>query len=152
MALIGRIVVIFLALMLAMLATGITIALGIWGPSWHALTVSDVPERVVFGVTAFFAVGFTAASAFLPTLVLIALAETFKIRSLLLHLAAGALLLVASSYAYGLVPPPYEESIDHPPPMVPREVEIAAAAGAVFGLTYWLLAGRNAGRWREKRS
>ena len=25
------------------------------------------------------------------------------------------------------------------------------AAGVAFGLTYWALAGRNAGRWRDKR-
>jgi hypothetical protein len=30
-------------------------------------------------------------------------------------------------------------------------VEIAAAAGAVFGLVYWAIAGRKAGRWRERR-
>ena len=45
---------------------------------------------------------------------------------------------------------PYQESIDQAPPLVSREVEIAAAAGAVFGLVYWLIAGRNAGRWRER--
>jgi hypothetical protein len=31
-------------------------------------------------------------------------------------------------------------------------MEVAAASGAVFGLVYWLLAGRNAGRWRERRA
>jgi hypothetical protein len=31
-----------------------------------------------------------------------------------------------------------------------REIEIAAAAGAVFGLVYWAIAGRKAGRWRER--
>lgn len=43
----------------------------------------------------------------------------------------------------------YEELIDHPPPPISREAEIAAAVGVVFGFTYWLIAGRNAGRWRE---
>ena len=44
----------------------------------------------------------------------------------------------------------YEESIDHPPPPISREAEIAAAAGVVFGLVYWVIAGRKAGRWRER--
>jgi len=32
---------------------------------------------------------------------------------------------------------------------VRREVEIMAGAGIVAGLVYWLIAGRNAGAWRE---
>jgi hypothetical protein len=42
------------------------------------------------------------------------------------------------------------ESLDEPPAPISRNVELAAAAGAVFGMTYWLIAGRNAGRWRER--
>jgi hypothetical protein len=33
-----------------------------------------------------------------------------------------------------------------------RELEIMAAAGIVAGFVYWAIAGRNAGRWRERRS
>jgi hypothetical protein len=44
------------------------------------------------------------------------------------------------------------ESIDHPPPILPHAVEIGAARGIVFGFVYWLIAGRNAGRWRERRA
>jgi hypothetical protein len=32
-----------------------------------------------------------------------------------------------------------------------QEAQIAAAAGVVFGLVYWLFAGRKAGRWRMPR-
>ena len=67
------------------------------------------------------------------------------------YLAAGAALMVIGYYASGLAPRSYEESIDRPPPPISHAAELAAAAGAVFGLTYWLLAGRNAGRWREPR-
>jgi hypothetical protein len=111
----------------------------------------DLVERVSFGVVTFFAVSFTAAVALLPTAILIALAEAFGIRSLLLHLAAGAGLLVAGYYASDLGPAPYEESIDHPPPRMAQAVEVAAGGGAVFGFAYWIVAGRNAGRWRERR-
>ncbi len=100
----------------------------------------------------FFASSFTGAVGLLPAAILIALAEAFKIRSLLAHLAAGAVLLVAGYYASGLAPPSYEESIDHPPPPISRAAEIVAAGGAVFGFAYWAIAGRNAGRWRERRN
>ena len=86
-----------------------------------------------------------------PVKSLIVLAETFRVRSLLINAAAGAALLMAGYYGSGLAKPSYEESIDAPPPAIPRQAEIAAAAGAVGGLVYWLIAGRNAGRWREHR-
>ncbi len=62
--------------------------------------------------------------------------------------AFGALLLLLG--AVGGANISGEESIDEPPPPFTRPVQVAAASGAVFGLVYWLLAGRNAGRWRER--
>jgi len=95
----------------------------------------------------FFASSFTGAVGLLPLVILIAIAESFKIRSLLVHALAGAALLVLGYYGSGLSNR-YEESIDHPPPAISRESEIAAAAGVLFGLVYWAIAGRQAGRWR----
>ena len=60
-------------------------------------------------------------------------------------------MLLIAYYGSGLAGPRYEESLDRPPPAMSRELEIAAAAGAVFGLVYWAIAGRSAGRWRETR-
>jgi len=148
MALIGRIVVIVFAVMVATFAAGVAITMGVLGPQWHAFS-GDVGERADFWVGVFFATSFTGAVGLLPAVILIALAESFKVRSLLAYLAVGAALMVIGYYASGLAPPSYEESIDHPPPPISHAAEVAAAAGAVFGLTYWLLAGRNAGRWRE---
>ena len=150
MALIGRIIVIVFALMLATLATGIVIAIGALGPFWHGFA-GDVGERAGFWVAVFFAASFAGAIGMLPGAILITLAEAFKVRSLLAHLVAGAAIMVAGYYASGLAPPSYEELIDHPPPPISRAAEIAAASGAVFGFAYWLIAGRNAGRWREPR-
>lgn len=149
MALIGRLIVIVFAIIMATLAAGIAIAIGVLGPQWHAFS-GDFAERADFWVAVFFATSFTGAVGLLPAVILIALAEAFKVRSLLTHLAVGAALMALGYYASGLAPPAYEESIDHPPPPIPRGVEISAAAGAVFGLSYWLIAGRNAGRWRER--
>lgn len=149
MALLGRIIVILFAVMVASLAAGIAVAVGLWGPQWHGVS-GDVGERFVFWGTAFFASTITGSLALLPAAILIALAEAFKIRSLLVHLAAGAAMLALVYLGSGFAPASYEESIDRPPPPVSHETELAAAAGAVFGLAYWLLAGRNAGRWRER--
>ena len=98
-------------------------------------------------------VGLGIAGGLVPcwdAVALIVLAEAFKIRSLLINTAVGAALLVAGYYGSGLSQSRYEESIDAPPPVIPRQAEIAAAAGAVGGFIYWFIAGRNAGRWRER--
>ncbi len=149
MAFLGRIIVIIFAVIVASMATGIAIAMGLLGPEWHGFT-GDIGERFVFWGTSFIGATATGAAGMLPLLILIAIAESFKIRSLLVHAAAGAALLLLALYGSGWSGP-YEESIDRPPPPISRDAEIAAAAGIVFGLTYWTIAGRKAGRWREPR-
>jgi hypothetical protein len=126
------------------------IATGVLGPAWHSLS-GDPAERFVFWSATFVGATATGAVGILPLAILIALGETFKIRSLLANTAAGAAMLLIGYYGSGLAQPSYEESIDNPPPAISREPEIAAAAGAVFGLVYWAIAGRKAGRWREPR-
>jgi hypothetical protein len=149
MALLGRIIVIVFAVMLASLAAGIAIAIGMLGPEWHGFS-GDFAERTGFWLLVFFGASFTGAIGLLPLVILITIAEGFKIRSLLAYAAVGAALLALGYYSSGFSRG-YEESIDHPPPAIPREIEIAAAAGAAFGAVYWAIAGRSAGRWREPR-
>lgn len=150
MSLLGRIFVIIFAVIVASIAAGIAIAIGIIGPQWQG--TSSPGEHALFWGIAVAGGAFTGAIAVLPMAICIAIAETFKIRSLLINTLAGAVLLLSGYYSSGLAPPSYEESIDAPPPPISRETEIAAASGAVFGFVYWLIAGRNAGRWREKRA
>jgi hypothetical protein len=149
MALIGRMLIIIFAVMLACLAAGGVIAMGLLGPQWHGFT-GEVDERVVFWGATFIGATATGAAGLLPLVILIAIAESLKIRSLLAYAVGGAALLLLGFYASGS-PGRYEESIDHPPPPISREAQIAAGAGIVFGLTYWAIAGRRAGRWRERR-
>jgi len=148
MALLGRIIVIFFAVMLASFAAGIAIAMGLLGPAWHGFT-GDVVERGTFSVFVVGGAVFTGAVSLLPLAILIVATELFKIRSLLIYAVAGAAIMLLGYSASGFAPPSYEESIDHPPPLIPHAVEVAAAAGVVFGGVYWLIAGRKAGRWRE---
>lgn len=146
MALIGRIFVIFFALVLAALAAGMVIAFGVLGPQWHSFS-GDVVERSTFWVLTIFASGFTISFGLLPLVIAVTLAEAARIRSLLIYLVAGAALMAAASFINGVQR--FDESIDHPPPPISRETELAAAAGAMFGLVYWLIAGRKAGAWRR---
>jgi hypothetical protein len=152
MSLIGRIFVIIFAVMVASLAAGMAIATGVLGPAWHSMS-GDPAERFIFWGATFVGATVTGAAGLLPLFILIVLGETFKIRSLLANVAAGAVMVLLAYYGSGLAPSRYEESIDQPPPAIAinREMEIAAAAGAVFGLVYWAIAGRKAGRWREKQ-
>lgn len=150
MAFLGRIIVIVFAVTMASLAAGIAIAMGLLGPEWHGFT-GDFAERTGFWLLVFFGASFTGAIGLLPLVILIAIAESFKIRSLLANIVAGVAMLLLGYYSSGLNRP-YEESIDHPPPPISREAEITAAAGAMFGLVYWAIAGRKAGRWRERPS
>ena len=148
MRFIGRLFVILFAVIVASLAAGVAIAVGVLGPEWQAMQADPV-GRFFFGGLVVIGGVFTGAVSILPLGISIAVAETFKIRSLLVNMAAGAVLLLAGYYGSGFARPSYEESIDNAPPPVSRETQIAAAAGAVFGFAYWLVAGRNAGRWRE---
>lgn len=147
LALLGRIIVIFFAIMLASVAAGIAIAIGVLGADWPALS-GEFGDRAGFWFVALFASSFTGAIALLPALILVVLAEAYSVRSLLVHAVVGSGLLLFAYYGSGFGDT-VGESIDAPPPLMSRGAEIAAAAGAVFGLAYWLIAGRNAGRWRR---
>lgn len=147
MALIGRIFVIGFAVVLATLAAGMVIAVGVLGPLWNGLTGQPI-ERISFWVVTLFASGFTFAAGFLPLLVIICVTEAVKLRSALAYTAGGAVLMLLAYFGSG-APGRYEESIDAPPPVISRETEFALAAGAAFGFVYWAIAGRRAGAWRR---
>jgi len=149
MSLLGRIVVIIFALIVSSIAVGMAIAVGLLGPQWHVFS-GDAGERVTFWGVALVGSVLTGAVGLLPLIIVIALAEAFRVRSILVNTAAGAALLVAGYYSSGIAQPSYEESIDSPPPPIPQQVQLAAAAGAVGGFVYWFIAGRNAGRWRDR--
>ncbi len=148
MAFLGRIIVILFALFMATAAAGIAAAIALLGAELH-MVGADPVAHVFFWGTAAFASGVTILVGFLPILIAVVLAEAFSIRSLVIQAAAGATILLLGYYSAGFTGS-YEESIDYPPPPISRQAEIAAAVGVVFGVTYWLIAGRNAGRWRGR--
>lgn len=141
----SRIIVIAFGVIVAMLLAGIALAIGIIAPDWPWLD-SDPVERVQFFVVSFFATSFIGASAFIPAVLLIGIAEAARLRSLLYYAAAGAVVGLTSYYGSN-IELRLENTTDVSPVFHP--LQLAAAAGIIGGLAYWLLAGRNAGRWRE---
>ena len=146
MALIGRIFVILFACLLASFAAGLVVTLAVVLPDLSDLALGPF-EQGAFGLMIGFGALFVSFYAFVPVLLVIVAAEAFSIRSLLFYAAAGALLgcvlyLNFGGWNWGAV------TVQG---FARREIEIMAAAGIVAGFVYWVIAGRNAGKWREPR-
>lgn len=137
----GRAVVIVLALIAAFIVAGIAVAMGIVAPDWRGVD-SDPIERATFFIVAFFATSFVGMAVILPAVAVIAVAEIMRIRTFLYYGFAGGLLGLAS-YFTSDISARLENTTDVVPPG--HLLQLAAAAGILAGLTYWLLAGRNAG-------
>ncbi|RWQ68667.1 hypothetical protein [Mesorhizobium sp.] len=75
----------------------------------------------------------------LQTLIFALIAELFSLRNFLLHMVFGA---AAAAAGFALIWPSAPEDIS---PERWADIGIAAAAGLVAGLVYWLIAGREAG-------
>ena len=148
MSLLGRIIVIFFALIVAIMVAGIALAIGIIAPDWAGID-SDPVERVGFFIVSFFATSFVGAVAILPALIVIVIAETARMRSFIYYGVGGALVGLASYFGTD-ISVRLENTTDVAP--VGNALQLAAAAGIIGGLAYWLIAGRNAGRWREPRN
>jgi hypothetical protein len=140
--------VILFALLLACAATAIITGFALLIFAFQQFTPDPVDNVMVWG-TALFGTGVAAFSAFLPTLIAIALAEALSVRSALAYALAGGAIMLLAYYGAGFGWS-YEESIDRAPPLISRQAEIAVAAGVVFGLVYWMIAGRRAGLWRAR--
>jgi len=147
MSLLGRILVIIFGLLIAIIVAGITLAIGIVAPDWAGAD-SDPFERVMFFAVSFFATSFVGAVAILPAAIVIAISEVARMRSFIYYGVGGALVALASYYGSD-ISVQLENTTDVTP--VASALQLAAAAGILGGLAYWLIAGRNAGRWRERR-
>src|SRR5215467_8217619 len=137
MSLFGRIIVIFFALIVAIIVAGIVLAIGIVAPDWAGID-SDPFERVSFFIVSFFTTSYVGAVALLPALVVILATEAARLRNFLYYGVGGALVGLASYYgsdiSVGL-----ENTTDVAP--VNNALQLAAAAGIVGGIVYWLIAG-----------
>lgn len=140
-----RIFVIFFALMLAILAAGFALAVGVMVPDVVTVTTDPV-EHFTFFAVQFFATSFVGFAAFVPALVLIAIAETFDIRTIFYYAIGGAAIGLFAYYGSN-ISVALENTTDLPP--VSFGMQLVAAAGIIGGAVYWLAAGRKAGRWKN---
>ncbi len=137
MAILGRIVMVFIGYGLARVAAALVFTIGTLTPGWDDLAALGLPSVALWSIVGVAAV-FIWGVALLPALLVIALAEGFALRSSVLYAVLGGALALA--LCFGLDFAGYIAEPD-----VAREREVLAAAGIAGGLVYWLLAGRNAG-------
>jgi hypothetical protein len=134
----------FLALFgfwLASLAAAAVLVLGAAAP--------ELPPPDSLGILTIFILivsAFVVAFSFVPSLVVVLLAETFGLRSILFHAAAGALVALFCGYTLGFIEPMPRFDWDIP---LSTNLELMAAAGIAGGFVYWLVAGRTSGTWRD---
>jgi hypothetical protein len=143
MRMLARSGMVLMALLVALfLSANVYMIIDYW-PDFDFMANYGLPHGSLATVVGTMMVVGSSLAFFLFILVLV-LSETYSLRSLLFHLAAGVALLVllrfdfASRFrhqdAYGLFDQAGLGLI---------------ATGAALGLIYWLLAGRKAGSWRE---
>ena len=97
--------------------------------------------NIVLGFGFIFLSGF----ALLPAMIVVLITEAFYIRGVLAYAVGGA--IVGAACYLGLIP--FDPETLHFDGIVRRHLEIMTGAGIVAGLVYWMIAGRNAGAWRE---
>jgi hypothetical protein len=142
MAVLVRLMMVFLAYVLACIAASLILTIGTLTPEWDDLTALGLQSVTVWAVVM---VGAAAigAIAMMPALLVIAVTEGFAWRSSLLYAALGGVLALSLSYGLDFA----GLSGDPENPLV-REREVLAAAGIAGGFVYWLFAGRKAGSWK----
>lgn len=142
---ITRFFVILFSLIFALLATGIALSIGVMAPELVTMS-SDPVEKFAFFAIAFFSTSFVGATAFIPAVILIAVAETFDIRSIFYYAIGGALIGAVAWYMSD-ISLQLENTTDLSP--ITYGLQLVAASGIIGGFVYWLLAGRKAGRWKD---
>ncbi|BDA86680.1 hypothetical protein Sa4125_42220 [Aureimonas sp. SA4125] len=81
------------------------------------------------------------STAVVPWALFMVLTESLGWRSVLLHMAAGL------AGAFAVIRTAYVGALPH------ASVQTAMmVAGLTFALVYWIFAGRNAGRWRQRKT
>src|SRR6201996_5124507 len=144
MALIGRLFVIFFGFLAASLVAGMVVVASVLFPEFSDLGAGPVDQSVIQILIGF---GFIFISGFalLPAMIIALITEAFSIRGVLAYAIGGALVGVAAYLS--LVP--FDTDTLRFEGIVRRHMEIMTGAGIVAGLVYWMIAGRNAGVWRE---
>jgi hypothetical protein len=139
MSIVARLLVMFLAYLLACVAAAAVFTFGMLDNLASAGPL-PAPAGLVIVVVVAAIIGVIAA---LPAALIIVIAEAFGWRSVLFYaVLGGALALILS---FGLDVP---KKIDQSDGFFLHELQLLAAAGIAGGFVYWLFAGRRAGSWK----
>ena len=144
MALIGRLFVILFGFLAACLVAGMIVVGAVLFPEFSDFAAAPIdPDalNIVIGFGFIFLSGF----ALLPATIVVLITEAFNIRSVLAYALGGG--IVGLACYLGLIP--FDPDTMRFDGIIRRHLEIMTGAGIVAGLVYWLIAGRNAGAWRQ---
>jgi hypothetical protein len=143
LALLARIFVVLFAFVLACVAAAAVMTFALLLPGWSEL-IDRYPDQQSIAVVVALSAAFFSLYAMLPVMLIVALAEGFRLRSVLFYALAGAALALGLAYGWDL-----RFLRDPDDDLGGRGVEVMAAVGIVGGFVYWALAGRSAGAWRR---
>lgn len=144
MALIGRLFAIFFGFLAACFVAGAVVLYAIFFPEMNDVSFDGVDQGAINLVLGF---GFMLVSGFalLPALIIALITEAFSIRHILAYAVAGG---IAGLCCYlGFIP--FDTVNMTFNGIVRRHLEIMVGAGILGGVIYWMIAGRNAGIWRD---
>ena len=144
MALIGRLIVIFIGFLAACFVGGMIVVVALLFPEFADLGAGPV-DQGAFDILLGFGFIFVSGFALVPAMLIAAITEAFHIRSALAYAVGGG--LVGLACYLGLVP--FHPETFQFEGIVRRHLEIMTGAGIVAGVVYWMIAGRNAGSWRQ---
>jgi len=143
MALIGRLFATFVGFLAACFVAGAVVVYALLFPEMdlQTLDIDGGTMNVIFGI------GFMLVSGFalLPALIVVLVTEAFSIRHILAYAILGGLAGLSCYLAFV----PFDTVKMTFDGVVRRYVEVMVGAGILGGVVYWLIAGRNAGAWRE---
>ncbi|WP_354139292.1 hypothetical protein [Bradyrhizobium sp. LB11.1] len=145
MSLIGRLIVIFIGFLVACFVAGMIVVGALLFPEFSDLGAGPVDQGTI-DILLGFGFIFVSGFALVPAMLIAAITEALYIRSALAYAVGGG--LVGLACYLGLVP--FHSDTLQFEGIVRRHLEIMTGAGIVAGFVYWLIAGRNAGAWRDR--
>jgi hypothetical protein len=140
--LLKRIVVMLCALLLAVTAAAHVCMITWYAPDWRLILAYGLPHGSLAPVVATIFI-FVTSVPFVLFVFVILLAEIYALRSVLFFIACGLALTLLVRYEIEVM-----IGKDDSYELTAKGGLILLATGVALGFVYWVIAGRNAGKWR----
>lgn len=143
-----RMITILIGFTFAVIAAGLFLSFGLVS-EYFAAFFADVDPSASFEGLSIFMVGLymgahAGAAAFLPAMVIIAIAELMRWRGMTTNLLLGGL----CALFVGVI----RSTVGNGQTLSENTLIILLATGFIGGFIYWLVAGRKAGAWMDKQA